>query len=284
MGLTLTPTYSFARRYNRGQELFPHRDRVECEHSATLHLAGAGDISWPIWLRLDDADPVSVDLRPGDALVYRGDRTALAGPSRGGLLSPGVPALRRRRRPVRRPGVRPPVGARDVQRWTEGRLMDTELTHLRAVDLGRAAAYPERPGGDSHGGLAEASVNARRAATALEPAFHGDGVVSVDPAAVQSAFDLGLALVAAVSARRLPVTDRGQHGRPRFHRRQGPGGPPRTQRRLPGEGPGGVFGGAQRFGRATERGPISASVCSSSTAAPLFPSNGLRRAQLGSCP
>ena len=78
--------------------------------------------------------------------------------------------------------------------------MDTELTHLRAVDLGRAAAYPERPGGDSHGGLAEASVHARRAATALEPAFHGDGVVSVDPAAVQSAFDLGLALVATRSA------------------------------------------------------------------------------------
>lgn len=73
-GRTLLPTYSFARYYARGQELFPHRDRVECEHSVTLHLAGAGDAAWPIWLRDGDADPVGVELEPGDALLYRGDR------------------------------------------------------------------------------------------------------------------------------------------------------------------------------------------------------------------
>ncbi|UDY33962.1 hypothetical protein [Dermatobacter hominis] len=74
VGRTLLPTYSFARIYARGQELFPHRDRVECEHSVTLHLAGADDAPWPIWLRDGDADPVGIDLAPGDGLLYRGDR------------------------------------------------------------------------------------------------------------------------------------------------------------------------------------------------------------------
>jgi hypothetical protein len=73
-GHPLVPTYSFARYYARGQELYPHRDRVECEHSATVHLAGADRGSWPIWLRLGENDPVPVVLEPGDALVYRGDR------------------------------------------------------------------------------------------------------------------------------------------------------------------------------------------------------------------
>lgn len=74
LGRSLVPTYSFARYYSRGHELYPHRDRAECEHSVTLHLAGDDGASWPIWVRLDDADPVSVDLGPGDAMVYRGDR------------------------------------------------------------------------------------------------------------------------------------------------------------------------------------------------------------------
>jgi hypothetical protein len=74
LGRPLVPTYSFARFYTRGQELYPHRDRAECEHSVTVHLAGEGDVAWPIWLRLDDEEPESVDLAPGDAMVYRGDR------------------------------------------------------------------------------------------------------------------------------------------------------------------------------------------------------------------
>jgi hypothetical protein len=74
LAVELVPTYSFARYYRRGDELFPHRDRPECEHSATVHLAGAADAVWPIWLRDGDGPMVSVDLGPGDALLYRGDR------------------------------------------------------------------------------------------------------------------------------------------------------------------------------------------------------------------
>ena len=73
-GRNLLPTYSFVRVYGRGQELMAHRDRPECEHSVTLHLASSEPEPWPIWLRDAGSDPVSVDLRPGDALVYRGDR------------------------------------------------------------------------------------------------------------------------------------------------------------------------------------------------------------------
>jgi hypothetical protein len=73
-GVELLPTYSFGRFYLRGQELVAHRDRPECEHSATVHLAGAGDAEWPIWVRDGASDPVSVVLRPGDAMLYRGDR------------------------------------------------------------------------------------------------------------------------------------------------------------------------------------------------------------------
>lgn len=73
-GLALVPTYSFVRLYLRGQELTPHKDRVECEHSATLHLASASDQPWPLCLRPIPGEPVELVLAPGDAVLYRGDR------------------------------------------------------------------------------------------------------------------------------------------------------------------------------------------------------------------
>jgi hypothetical protein len=72
-GHELLPTYSYVRLYMRGHELVPHRDRAECEHSATLHLGSAGGGRWPIHLKEGDAPSVSVDLAPGDLLLYRGD-------------------------------------------------------------------------------------------------------------------------------------------------------------------------------------------------------------------
>ncbi len=72
--IDLEPTYSFLRLYRHGQELVPHRDRPECEHSATLHLASSGGTGWPLWLRSGDRDPLSFVTSPGDAVIYRGDR------------------------------------------------------------------------------------------------------------------------------------------------------------------------------------------------------------------
>lgn len=72
-GVTLLPTYSYLRVYMRGQELVPHRDRSECQHSATVHLASASGRSWPIGLRRGSNSPLDVSLHAGDLLVYRGD-------------------------------------------------------------------------------------------------------------------------------------------------------------------------------------------------------------------
>lgn len=73
-GLALTPTYSFARIYFRGQELVAHKDRAECQHSATLHLASSSGRPWPIYVRAGDKAVQEFHLAPGDALLYRGDR------------------------------------------------------------------------------------------------------------------------------------------------------------------------------------------------------------------
>jgi hypothetical protein len=72
-GRRLQPTYSFARIYLRGQELVAHRDRPECEHSATVHLSSSEPYDWPICLRRGTSPPESMVLRPGDAVLYRGD-------------------------------------------------------------------------------------------------------------------------------------------------------------------------------------------------------------------
>tara|TARA_R110000787_G_scaffold24075_1_gene68596 strand:+ start:1998 stop:2678 length:681 start_codon:yes stop_codon:yes gene_type:complete len=85
-GLKLTPNYSYARIYKKGDILRRHKDRFSCEISTTLNLGGG---CWPIYLELDKSkkrvDPktgdykpsknkkIKVMLQPGDMLVYRGN-------------------------------------------------------------------------------------------------------------------------------------------------------------------------------------------------------------------
>ena len=47
-GLKLSPTYSYARIYKKGDILARHKDRYSCEISTTLNLGGE---PWPIYLR-----------------------------------------------------------------------------------------------------------------------------------------------------------------------------------------------------------------------------------------
>ena len=69
-GLKLSPTYSYARIYKKGDVLARHKDRYSCEISTTLNLGGH---EWPIYL-----DPtgkkgqagVKGVLQPGDMLIY----------------------------------------------------------------------------------------------------------------------------------------------------------------------------------------------------------------------
>ena len=71
-GYKLQENYSYARIYKTGDVLHRHTDRSSCEVSATLNLGGE---PWPIYI-----DPtgkkgqagISVDLTPGDILLYSG--------------------------------------------------------------------------------------------------------------------------------------------------------------------------------------------------------------------
>lgn len=70
--LRLLPTYSFFRSYGLGMGLDPHTDRSACEVSVSLHLGSDDGARWPVWI----ADPfdthVAINLKPGDAVAYRG--------------------------------------------------------------------------------------------------------------------------------------------------------------------------------------------------------------------
>jgi len=83
-GLKLTPAYTYARIYKKGDELKRHKDRFSCEISTTMNLGGN---DWPIYLSpnenvgmpdgkkittISKAKGIKVDLKPGDMLVYRG--------------------------------------------------------------------------------------------------------------------------------------------------------------------------------------------------------------------
>ena len=82
--LKLNPTYSYARIYKTGDVLHRHKDRFSCEISTTLNLGGD---PWAIHLEpkknvgipngkkitvSSNNKGISVNLKPGDMLVYKG--------------------------------------------------------------------------------------------------------------------------------------------------------------------------------------------------------------------
>ena len=72
-GLKLYPNYTYARIYKPGDELKRHKDRFSCEISTTLNLGGD---KWPIYIEPSQKEGmkgVSVNLKPGDMLVYKGN-------------------------------------------------------------------------------------------------------------------------------------------------------------------------------------------------------------------
>jgi hypothetical protein len=70
-GLSLFPSYSFTRVYQKGDELQPHIDRPACEISVTCHITTVGK-PWSIWMQAPGAKPTQHFLEPGDACIYRG--------------------------------------------------------------------------------------------------------------------------------------------------------------------------------------------------------------------
>ena len=82
--LKLNPAYTYARVYKKGDVLKRHKDRFSCEISTTLNLGGD---PWPIHLEpkknvgvpdgkkytvSSNNKGISINLKPGDMLVYRG--------------------------------------------------------------------------------------------------------------------------------------------------------------------------------------------------------------------
>jgi hypothetical protein len=70
LGEAVLPTYAYARVYNNGSVLERHRDRPACEISITLNLSKSHD--WPIYFQRPDGSETSVELEPGDAVLYMG--------------------------------------------------------------------------------------------------------------------------------------------------------------------------------------------------------------------
>jgi alkylated DNA repair dioxygenase AlkB len=71
--LKLTPNYSYARIYKKGDVLERHKDRFSCEISTTLNLGG--DL-WPIYLEPSgekNKKGMKIILNPGDMLIYKGN-------------------------------------------------------------------------------------------------------------------------------------------------------------------------------------------------------------------
>jgi hypothetical protein len=71
MGESLFPTYQYSRLYQKGSFLKKHIDRPACEISVTVHL-GSDGTSWPLYFTKPNGNVASVNLKPGEAVVYLG--------------------------------------------------------------------------------------------------------------------------------------------------------------------------------------------------------------------
>lgn len=68
----LIPTYAFGRIYYAGSLLYRHSDRQACEISMSLCVSSSEDYPWPIWITDKTGVNKSVNLNPGDAIIYNG--------------------------------------------------------------------------------------------------------------------------------------------------------------------------------------------------------------------
>lgn len=82
-GMKLIPTYSYHRLYRHGDDLKKHRDRKSCDISTTICLGydisnlskeEQQDYAWPIFVASENLETHKAPLKPGDMLVYRGER------------------------------------------------------------------------------------------------------------------------------------------------------------------------------------------------------------------
>lgn len=70
-GESVLPTYTYARVYHKNAELKIHKDRGACEVSLTVNLDQDG-VDWPISIKKPDGSVATLNLKPGDAMLYLG--------------------------------------------------------------------------------------------------------------------------------------------------------------------------------------------------------------------
>jgi hypothetical protein len=71
IGRPLYPTYAYFRVYKKGDVLKRHRDRPACEYTLSLSVGYGDALSWPLYVQGFHGD-FSADLKPGDALIFKG--------------------------------------------------------------------------------------------------------------------------------------------------------------------------------------------------------------------
>ena len=84
-GADLLPSYDYFRIYHKDDICRVHSDRPSCEHSVSLTLVYSDDVPWPLEVgstRVSSEGPCvddfgdepfsSVEMQPGDAVLYRG--------------------------------------------------------------------------------------------------------------------------------------------------------------------------------------------------------------------
>ncbi|WP_413596324.1 hypothetical protein [Citrobacter youngae] len=75
VGYALLPTYSFWRIYEHGAVLREHVDRDSCEISVSVTIAAEPrNTDWRLWVRGIDRKNKSLSLRPGDCVIYLGNK------------------------------------------------------------------------------------------------------------------------------------------------------------------------------------------------------------------
>lgn len=68
------PTYSYARIYSNGAEMFKHVDRSASEFSVSLCIEVDNSVdSWPIYFETYNGEVIELKQEPGDAVMYRGN-------------------------------------------------------------------------------------------------------------------------------------------------------------------------------------------------------------------
>jgi hypothetical protein len=70
-GVSLDPTYSYARIYYPGSILNKHKDRESCEYSATICISCDGE-PWDIFFKAKSGEEKCITMNEGDLVIYKG--------------------------------------------------------------------------------------------------------------------------------------------------------------------------------------------------------------------